>query len=114
MTDAFRKAEPFIPVDLVLQALRLNLELLGTHRDNAVHFYNASHFGTVIYALMQTRILNLRDMIRDEFEMDLRDDMTWQLLPLGLDTPIDPIDYISGRKTIRTGPLRATCRQKVK
>lgn len=28
--------------------------------------------------------------------MDLGTEITWQLLPLGLETPIDPIDYISG------------------
>jgi hypothetical protein len=31
--------------------------------------------------------------------MDLSDEITWQLLPLGLNTPIDPIQYIAGSKT---------------
>jgi hypothetical protein len=75
--------------------------LLGTYRDNAVHFYNAPHFGSVIYALAQTSIVNLRDLLREVFEMELSDDITWQLLPLGLDAPIDPIDYIYGRTTTR-------------
>jgi len=99
LTDSFRKAEPFLPASLGLQALRFNIELLSTYRDNAVHFYNAPKFGTVIYALAQTSIINLRDLLRLVFELELSDDITWHLLPLGLENPIDPIDYISGRKT---------------
>lgn len=98
LTDAFRKADPFIPENLVIPALRYNIELLSTYRDNSVHFYNAPQFGSVIYALAQTSIVNLRDLLKATFDLDLSDDITWQLLPLGLDTPIDPIEYISGRK----------------
>jgi hypothetical protein len=94
LTDAFGKAEQLIPDSL---AIRYNLELLSTYRDNAVHFYNAPQFGSVIYALAQTSIVNLRDLLKSAFGLNLSDDITWQLLPLGLYTPIDPIDYISGR-----------------
>jgi hypothetical protein len=97
--DAFRKAEPHLPASLGVQALRLNVELLSTYRDNAIHFYNTPHFGAVIYALAQTSIVNLKDLLKAVFDVELSDDITWHLLPLGLDTPIDPIDYISGRKT---------------
>ena len=97
LTDALRKAEQFLPPALGVPALRLNIELLSTYRDNAVHFYNAPHFGSVIYALSQTSIVNLRDLLRTVFGLELADDITWQLLPLGLDTPIDPLDFISGR-----------------
>jgi hypothetical protein len=98
LTDAFNKAEPFIPEGLVRDALRYNLELLSTYRDNSVHFYNAPQFGSVIYALAQTSIINLKDLLKAAFDLNLADEITWQLLPLGLDTPIDPIEYISGRK----------------
>jgi len=99
LMDAFRKAEPHLPASLGVQALRLNVELLSTYRDNAIHFYNTPHFGAVIYALAQTSIVNLKDLLKAVFDVELSDDITWHLLPLGLDTPIDPIDYISGRKT---------------
>jgi hypothetical protein len=99
LTDAFRKMEPLLPATLSAEALRLNLELLGTYRDNAVHFYNTPQFGSVIYALAQTSIINLRDLLKAIFGLELSEDITWHLLPLGLDNPIDPIDYISGRKT---------------
>jgi hypothetical protein len=97
LTDAFRKAEQFLPATLGVQALRMNVELLSTYRDNATHFYNAPQFGSVIYALAQTSIVNLRDLLQAVFDIKLSDDITWHLLPLGLDTPIDPIDYISGK-----------------
>jgi len=97
LTDAFRKAERLLPADLSTQALRMNLELLSIYRDNSVHFYNARHFGTVIYALAQTSIVNLKDLLKAVFDVDLSDEISWQLLPLGLNAPIDPIDYISGK-----------------
>jgi EC042_2821-lke REase/Protein of unknown function (DUF3644) len=98
MADAFRKAETLRPASLGVQALRLNLELLSTYRDNAVHFYNADGFGTIIYALAQTSIVNLKDLLKAVFDLDLSDEITWQLLPLGLDPPIDPIQYMAGRQ----------------
>ncbi len=99
LTDALRRAEALLPASLGAQGLRLNVELVSTYRDNAVHFYNAKQFGSVIYALAQTSIVNLKDLLKAIFDIELADDITWQLLPLGLDAPIDPIDYISGRKT---------------
>lgn len=98
LTDALRKAEQFLPAALGVQALRLNIELLSTYRDNAVHFYNAPRFGSVIYALAQTSIVNLRDLLKAVFDLELANDITWQLLPLGLDAPLDPLDFISGRE----------------
>jgi hypothetical protein len=99
LDDAFRKAEPLLATGFGSQALRLNLELLSTYRDNAIHFYNAEGFGSVIYALAQTSIINLKDLLKAMFDVDLSEDITWQLLPLGLETPIDPIQYIAAPKT---------------
>jgi hypothetical protein len=97
LADAFQRIEKLLPANLSAPALRMNLELLSTYRDNSVHFYNARHFGTVIYALAQTSIVNLKDLLKAVFDIELSDEITWQLLPLGLNAPIDPIDYISGR-----------------
>jgi EC042_2821-lke REase/Protein of unknown function (DUF3644) len=99
LTDGFSKAEKLLPANLGSQALRMNLELLSTYRDNSVHFYNARNFGIVIHALAQTSIVNLKDVLKALFDVDLSDEITWQLLPLGLNMPIDPIDYISGKST---------------
>jgi hypothetical protein len=94
-TDAFKKAEKLLPKALDPVAIGKNLDLLGTYRDNTVHFYNDAGFGTVIYGLAQTSIVNFKDVLQEAFAFDLGEEITWQLLPLGLRPPIDPIDYIS-------------------
>src|SRR3989442_212477 len=93
--DALNKAERFFAKELDPLPVRRNLELLGTYRDNSVHFYNAPGFGSLIYALAQTSIVNLKDLMHSAFEVDLSEDITWQLLPLGLEPPLDPLEYIS-------------------
>lgn len=97
LTDAFGKAAKYIPASIPCLPVRRNLELLGTYRDNAVHFYNATDFGSLIYALAQTSILNFCDVVQGVFGRNLASQITWQLLPLGLNTPVDPITYIANR-----------------
>ena len=94
--DSLNKAASFFPPDVPHGAVKKNLDLLATYRDNVVHFYNEPGFSTLIYALAQTSIVNLRDLLVTCFQVDLGKDITWQLLPLGLNAPIDPIDYLSG------------------
>jgi len=66
LTDALGKAEQLIP-EILVRAARDNLELLSNYRYNSVHFYNAPQFGAVIYALAQTSIVNLRDLLKSAF-----------------------------------------------
>lgn len=100
--DAFLKAQKFFPKDVDPLPVRSNLDMLSTYRDNAVHFYNQDEFFTVIYALAQTSIINFKDLLVDLFDQDLSEDITWQLLPLGLNPPIDPITYISSQESLGT------------
>lgn len=97
--DALGAAEALLPKDLPALPVRRNLELLGIYRDNSVHFYNARAFGTVLHALAQTSIANFKDLLKGAFDVDLGAEITWQLLPLGLRSPLDPIEYISGKIT---------------
>lgn len=97
LTDAFGKAEKYFPTSIARLPVRRNLELLSTYRDNAVHFYNTTGFGSLIYALAQTSILNFRDVVKAMFGSDLAAQITWQLLPLGLNPPVDPITYIASK-----------------
>jgi hypothetical protein len=99
LTDALQAVEKFFPPSVPILPVKRNLELLSTYRDNAVHFYNAEGFGSLIYALAQTSIVNYRDLLEKPFGVDLGSEITWQLLPLGLRAPIDPIAYIAGKKT---------------
>jgi hypothetical protein len=93
--DAMTRAEPFLPGDLGYLAIRRNLDLLTTFRNNAIHFYNSPGFGTLIYALAQTAVINFRDLLDRVFRIDVGAEITWALLPLGLAAPIDPIEYIA-------------------
>jgi hypothetical protein len=95
LTDAFGKAEKFFPKKIEYLPVGANLQLLSTYRDNAVHFYNERDFGILIYALGQTAIVNLKDLMRDTFKINIEDDISWQLMPLGLRPPIDPVSYIT-------------------
>jgi hypothetical protein len=97
LNDAIPKAEKHFPAGIQMLAVRRNLDLLSTYRDNAVHFYNERQFGTVVYALAQTSIVNFKDVLLGAFSQDLADEVNWSLLPLGVNPPIDPIDYISGK-----------------
>ena len=103
--DAFTKAKGFFPKDVHPLPVQRNLDLLGTYRDNAIHFYNATEFGIVTYALAQTCVKNFRDLLYGTFKHRLEDEINWHLLPLGINAPIDVVTYISdggdsgGKKT---------------
>jgi hypothetical protein len=105
--DALTKARPYFPIGLPYSPIERNLELLGTYRDNAVHFYNAKDFGVVLYALAQTSIKNFRDFLEAAFSLKLEAEINWQLLPLGIRPPIDIVSYISGKSGAKmTGAVR--------
>ncbi len=97
--DALSKSGQLFPKSIDQLPVQRNLELLGTYRDNAVHFYNADGFGVVVYALAQTCIKNFRDLLEGVFEQRFENEVTWQLLPLGVEPPVDLVAYISGRGT---------------
>lgn len=105
--DALTRAKPFFPKNLSYLPIKRNLELLATYRDNAVHFYNAKDFGVLIYALAQTAIQNLRDFLAYAFDIRLEDEINWQLLPLGINPPVDVVAYIAGKSASeQTKPVR--------
>lgn len=85
------------PNSISANAVGLNIEMLAVYRDNSVHFYNSSGFGTVIYSLAQTGITNFRDVLRAVFSQELGDEINWALLPLGVNPPLGPIDYLKSR-----------------
>jgi hypothetical protein len=106
--DAFSRAEKYFPNNLPAFPVRRNLEMLNTYRKNAVHFYNAKNFGTIIYSLAQTSIVNFRDLLAEAFGIHIEEEITWSLMPLGLHCPVDPITYISddsSRKTAASAPV---------
>jgi hypothetical protein len=97
--DALSRSKDFFPNSVDYLPVQRNLELLVTYRDNAVHFYNASGFSMVVYALAQTCIKNFRDFLEGVFKQRLEEEITWHLLPLGIEPPVDVVSYISGMRT---------------
>lgn len=95
--DALVKCKPYIGNDYV--PLSKNLELLATYRDNAVHFYNKKDMSALIYSLSQTAIVNFKDTTKNVFDDDITETMTWQLLPIGVNTPTDPIEFLKKKKS---------------
>lgn len=95
--DALSKSRDLFPKNVDVLPVQRNLELLGTYRNNAVHFYNAHGFGVVVYALAQTCIKNFRDFLEGVFDHRLEEAITWQLLPLGIQPPVDVVSYIAGK-----------------
>lgn len=100
--DAFSRAVKFFPEMLPQFPVRRNLELLNTYRNNAVHFYNAKYFGSIIYSLAQTNIVNFRDLMAEGFGIHIEEEISWSLMPLGLHCPVDPITYMSDKSSRKT------------
>lgn len=98
LSDALNRATPLFPAAVDFDATAKNLELLVEYRDNAVHFYNETGFGVLIYALAQTAITNFRDLVNAVFDKDLSHEVNLSLLPLALGTPLDPIEFVRARQ----------------
>ena len=67
-SDAFNRARSSWPSSVPPDAACQNLELLGTYRDNAVHFYNEIGFGVIVYSLAQTSISNYQRVLAQVFQ----------------------------------------------
>lgn len=96
-SDAFTKSEKYFPPSIAPLPVKKNLDLLGTYRDNSVHFYNEKEFGALLYALAQTSIKNFRDLLDAKLSIKLEEQVNWQLLPIGIRPPVDLVAYLTGR-----------------
>ena len=96
--DALKRANSkgIWPARLPVLPLEENLRHLSLYRDSAVHYYTAPAFPVVVYLLAQTAIVNYRDVLREVFDDDLTDEITWTLLPLATEPPTDPLTYLRG------------------
>ena len=99
--DAFSKGANYFPSTISPASTKQNLEFLSKYRNDAVHFYNQEGFRVVLYSLAQTSIVTYRDLLLDSFDVDLSEQISWQLLPIGIRPPIDAISYISETSTDR-------------
>jgi hypothetical protein len=94
LTDSLKRSKEYFPQDIPFAAVYENINILKIYRDNAVHFYNCNAFDSVIYDLVQTSIINYRDILKHFFDMELANEISINLLPLSFRPPIDPISYL--------------------
>ncbi len=92
--EAYSKVEKHLPPSISPLAVKRNLDLLSTYRDNSVHFYYAKDFSVLLYALTQAAIKNFRDTLEDRFGVMLESQINWHLMPIGIRPPIDVASYL--------------------
>lgn len=98
--DALSHARPYISRTLFVP-ISLNLDMISTYRDDAIHFYNATRFGVFLHGLAQSAIVNYRDLVEDVFGLDFASEIDWQIMPIGVKPPLDPISYLTGKSGAR-------------
>ncbi len=98
--DAWSKGEAYFPKAFPQSPIRKNLYFLSYYRNNAIHFYNEKNFGIIIYSLAQTSIASYCSLLKNAFQIDLANQVSWQLLPIGVRPPIDAMSYISSASNI--------------
>lgn len=94
LRDAMKKAANLFPNDVSSSAILENVKLLADYRDNAVHFYNRRGFELIVYALAQTSVVNYSELLERVFGIDLAQEITIRLLPIGLTPPVDPLTFL--------------------
>ena len=95
---AWHNSQPFLPPSLANPATECNLDTLAKYRDQAIHCYNSSDLGVLLYFLFQAAIANYRDLLKYSWSIDIADEMTWHLLPIAMNPPSDIVSYL-GRAT---------------
>jgi len=97
--EALERARSHFPKDVSYIGVRENLGLLDEYRNNSIHFYNEKDFGIILYSLFQTSILNFRDAVSHCLDFDIEDMVTWKVLPIAFDTPVDVVSFMSDKAT---------------
>ena len=105
---AWFKSRQFLPPSLAGHATQRNLETLARYRDEAIHFYSSQDMGISLYLLLQAAIANYRDLISHAWSIDIADEMTWHLRPLGMKPPADIQSFFAKTKMTSTGSATST------
>lgn len=72
-----------------------NIRIIKGYRDKATHYYSQKDMPATLYPLFQASIKNFRDIMDNVFSEKLEDDINWKVLPLGINTPINIVSYLS-------------------
>lgn len=99
--EALERARVHFPKDIAYVDVRENLGILDDYRNNSIHFYNEKDFGIALYPLFQAAVLNFRDVVSHCLEVNIEDMVTWNVLPIAFDIPIDVVSYMSDKSNER-------------
>lgn len=94
LPDALRRAQACFPPNVAFEPVVENVHAIAEYRDNSIHFYNQTEFRVVLYGLAQTSVVNYRDLMCGLFGVDIAEEMTISLLPLGFGVSPDPIEFL--------------------
>jgi hypothetical protein len=92
--DALNQVKKYIPPAIQYEPIAKNLMMIVNYRNDAIHFYNQTGFGIIIYGLAQTSIINFRDLMLSIFKIDISNEMSVNLLPLAFGIKPDPIEFL--------------------
>ena len=106
--QAWHKSRRFLPLSIAKPGTLNNRTMLAKYRDQAVHFYNSEDIGISLYCLFQAAIVNYRDLIRHAWSIDIADEMSWHLLPIGMRPPTDIESYLAHATTASSRPVAST------
>lgn len=93
--NAWLRSQQFLPPSLANRATQSNLEILARYRDQVIHHYHSQHLGMSLYLLLQAAIANYRDLVIHAWSIDIADDITWHLLPIGMTPPGDIASFFA-------------------
>jgi hypothetical protein len=91
--DCLSKCKHYFPQGIQFKPVARNLDLLLIYRNNSTHFYNQKGFSALMYPLLQTSIVNFRDIMLSIFQKDIKDTINIVLLPLSFGASLDPIEF---------------------
>lgn len=99
------KSKKFFPNEVDKPALRENILLLKSYRNQATHYYHDEQSKHAIYALAQASVRNYRDFLMHAFGIDISEEINLVLLPLTFSEPPNFIEYFRGVEIKKSSPF---------
>jgi hypothetical protein len=92
--ESLETAKSYFPSEIPYEAVYENIKRIIEYRNNAIHFYNEDGFEILMDGLIQTSIVNYRDLLNSVFCIDVAEEINLCLLPLSFSNPPDPIVFL--------------------
>ena len=79
--------------------IKENIEKLYEYRCNVIHFYEEK-MDVLLYSLLSKSVISYHDFLLNYFGIDIANESSLILLPIGFKTPASPIDFLSNSSQI--------------